>query len=161
MIICVSLNEFIRVTTGIIYELAPYHKPRFIDEIVDEIISRFKENCKSIGSDFFYHEVELKDLYKFIKNILMPIDKFRDLNLSPIEYEQGVTVDDPDRPKFQFVSAFDNIREDNNFVDLDACIQNIFIYYEHNAYRQWADDEIDIGKLSEFRQEYREVKKNE
>ena len=42
MTICVSLDEFIRVATGWIYELAPYHKPRFIDEIVDEIIKRFK-----------------------------------------------------------------------------------------------------------------------
>ena len=157
MIICVSLNAFIRIATGNIYELAPYHKPRFIDEIVDEIISRFKENCKSIGTDFFYHEVELKDLYKFIENILMPIDKFRDLNLSPLEYKQGVTVDDPNRPPFQFVSAFDSVPEDDKFIDLDACIQNIFIHYEHNAYRQWIGDEIDISKLSEFRREYKEA----
>ena len=156
MIICVSLSEFIRVVTGCIYELAPYHKPRFIDEIVDETIKRFKIDCKNIGADFFYYEVELKDLYGFIENTLMPIDKFRDLNLSPLEYKQGIDVDDPDRPKFQFVSAFDSIPEDDHFVDLDACIRNIFVYYEHKAYRQWAGGEIDIGKLSEFREEYRE-----
>ena len=154
MTICVSLDVFIRVATGWIYALAPYHKPRFIDEIVDEIIKRFKTDCKSIGTDFFYYEVELKDLYKFIENILMPIDKFRDSNLSPSEYKQGIDVDDPNRPKFQFVSAFDSIPDDDHFVDLDACIQNIFVYYEHNAYRQWADDEIDISRLLEFRREY-------
>ena len=154
MIICVSLDEFIRITIGNIYELAPYHKPRFIDEIVDEIIKRFKANCKSIGTDFFYHEVELKDLYKFIEGILMPIDKFRDLNLSPLEYKQGIDVDNPNRPKFQFVSAFDSIPDDNCFVDLDACIQNIFAEYEHGAYRQWAGYEIDTDRLSEFRREY-------
>ena len=161
MTICVSLHEFIRVATGCIYELAPYHKPRFIDEIVDEIIKRFKKDCKSIGTDFFYYEVELKDLYKFIENILKPIDKFRDLNLSPREYRQGIDVEDPNRPKFQFVSAFDSIPKDDCFVDLDACIQNIFTHYEHNAYRQWLGYEIDIGRLSEFRGEYREVKKND
>lgn len=154
MTICVSLNEFIRVATGCIYELAPYHKPRFIDEIVDEIIRRFKASCKSIGTDFFYYEVELKDLYEFIENILKPIDKFRDLNLSPREYRQGIDVEDPNRPKFQFVSAFDSIPGDDCFVDLDACIQNIFTHYEHNAYRQWAGDEIDIGSLSGFRKKY-------
>lgn len=154
MTICVSLDEFIRVTTGWIYALAPYHKPRFIDEIVDEIIKRFKANCKSIGTDFFYHEVELKDLYKFIENILMPIDKFRDLNLSPLEYKQGIDVDDPNRPKFQFVSAFDSVPDDDNFVDLDACIQDIFAEYEHGAYRQWLGYEIDTDRLSEFRREY-------
>ena len=155
MIICVSLNEFIRVTTGWIYALAPYHKPRFIDEIVDEIIKRFKTNCKSIGTDFFYYEVELKDLYGFIENILMPIDKFRDLNLSPREYKQGIDVDDPNRPEFQFVSAFDSIPDDDCFVDLDACIQDIFAEYEHGAYRQWLGYELDTDRLSEFRREYR------
>lgn len=161
MIICVSLNEFIRVTTGCIYELAPYHKPRFIDEIVDEIIRLFKTNSNRIGTDFFYYEVELKDLYEFIESILKSIDKFRDLNLSPIEYEQGIDIDDPDRQKFQFVCAFNSIPEDDSFVDLDACIQNIFTYYEHNAYRQWLGDEIDIVRLSEFRQEYSRDKKKE
>lgn len=161
MTICVSLDEFIRVATGWIYALAPYHKPRFIDEIVDEIIKRFKTNCKSIGTDFFYYEVELKDLYEFIKNILMPIDKFRDLNLSPLEYKQGIDVDDPNRPKFQFVSAFDSIPDDNKFLDLDACIQNIFAEYEHGAYRQWLGYEIDIGRLSEFRREYSKGAENE
>lgn len=154
MTICVSLDEFIRVATGWIYELAPYHKPRFIDEIVDEIIKRFKTSCKNIGTDFFYYEVELKDLHEFIENILMPIDKFRDLNLSPKEYKQGIDVDDPNRPKFQFVSAFDNVPDDDKFVDLDACIQDIFAHYEHNAYRQWEGYEIDTGSLSAFRREY-------
>ena len=157
MTICVSLEEFIRITTGWIYELAPYHKPRFIDEIVDEIIKRFKADCKSIGTDFFYHEVELKDLYKFIENILMPIDKFRDLNLTQKEYEQGVGVDDPNRPEFHFVSAFDSVPDDDKFVDLDACIQDIFAEYEHGAYRQWAGKEIGID-ISEFRREYKAVK---
>lgn len=154
MTICVSLNKFIRVATGWIYALAPYHKPRFIDEIVDEIIKRFKTNCKSIGTDLFYHEVELKDLYEFIENILMPIDKFRDLNLSPLEYKQGIDVDDPNRPKFQFVSVFDSVPDDDKFVDLDACIQGIFTEYEYGAYRQWAGYGIDSGRISEFRREY-------
>lgn len=154
MIVCVSLSEFIRVATGWMYGLAPYHKPRFIDEIVDEIIKRFKADCKSIGTDFFYYELELKDLYEFIENILMPIEKFRDLNLSPREYEQGIAFDDPNRPKFQFVSAFGSIPEEDSFVDLDACIQNIFADYEHKAYRQWAGDEMDIGSLSAFREKY-------
>ena len=39
MKICVSLSEFIQYSVGEIYHLAPYHKPRFIDEIVDEEIS--------------------------------------------------------------------------------------------------------------------------
>lgn len=156
MLICVSLNEFIGIAIGKIYELAPYHKPRFIDEITDEIIKRFKIDCSMIGHDFIYHEVELKDLYKFIKNILMPIDKFRELNLSPKEYRQGISVDDENRPKFQFVSAFFDVAEDDNFIDLDACIQNIFSVYEHQYFREWAYGDTDINRLHKFRQIYEE-----
>lgn len=156
MLICVSLNEFIRIAIGEIYELAPYYKPRFIDEITDEIIKRFKVDCSMIGHDFIYHKVELKDLYKFIENILMPIDKFRELNLSPKEYRQGISVDDENRPKFQFVSAFSNVAEEDNFIDLDACIQNIFSVYEHQCFREWAYGDTDIDRLQKFRQIYNE-----
>ena len=154
MKICVSLNEFMRISVGWIYCLAPDHKPRFIDEISDGIITNFKTNCKSIGNDFFYHEIELKDLCKFIENILMPIDKFRELNLSQNEYEKGVKVDDEDRPMFQFISAFSEIPEKDKFVDLDACINDIFHSYEHKHFYEWA---YDIDKLKQFRQEYRNL----
>ena len=97
-------------------------------------------------------------MYEFIENILMPIDKFRDLNLSPREYKQGIGVDDPNRPKFQFVSAFDSIPDDDNFVDLDACIRNIFAHYERNAYRQWVGDETNLDSLLAFRREYKRGK---
>lgn len=154
MKICVSLDEFMRISVGWIYCLAPDHKPRFIDEISDGIITNFKINCKSIGNDFFYHEIELKDLYKFIENILMPIDKFKELNLSQNEYEKGVKVDDEDRSKVHFISAFSTIPEKYDFVDLDACIQDIFSSYEHRHFYEWAYEEMNINKLNQFRQEY-------
>lgn len=102
MKIFISLSEFIRISIGWIYFLAPGHKPRFIDEITDGIITNFKINCKTIGNDFFYHIIELKDLYKFIENILMPIKKFRELNLSQNQYERGVNVDSDYLRKMNF-----------------------------------------------------------
>ena len=161
MKICVSLDEFMRISIGWIYCLAPWHKPRFINEISDGIITNFKIDCKTIGNDFFYHEIELKDLYKFIENILMPIDKFRELNLSQNEYERGIKVDDEDRPTVQFISAFSNVPEKNAFVDLEACIQDIFSSYEHRYFYEWAYGEMDIDKLTQFRQEYRNLGETE
>ena len=156
MKICVSLNDFIKYAVGEIYNLAPYHKPRFIEEITDEIIINFKKNCRQVGDDFFYHEIALKDLYKFISDILMPIDKFRELNLSQREYEQGISVDDENRGKFQFVDRYTSIPDYDNFIDLDACIQNIFCSFEHPAFRKWAYGETDLDKLMEFRKRYEE-----
>lgn len=157
MKICVSLNDFIKYAVGEIYYLAPYHKPRFIEEITDEILANFKKNCQQIGNDFYYHEVALKDLKQFISDILMPIDKFRDLNLSQREYEQGVSVDDENRGKFQFVDRYTSIPDYDNFIDLDACIQNIFCSFEHPAFRKWAYGETDLDKLTEFRKRYKEL----
>lgn len=157
MKICVSLSDFIDYTVGVIYYLAPNHKPRFIYETVDKIIERFKVNCLTVGKDFFYHEIELKDLYKFIKDILMPIETFRALNLSQNEYEKGISVDDKGRPEFCFISRYSWVSKDDDFVDLDACIQNIFTRFEQSAFREWLYGEIDIKKLCEFRRMYKEV----
>lgn len=122
---CVTLNEFLRVTTGWLYSLAPGHKPRFINEIVDEMIVRFKRGAQHIGNDFFYHEINQFDLRLFVEDILMPIKQFKDLNLSNKEYGLGIDVDDPNRQKFIFTSRYSSIPEDEDFIDLDACIMNI------------------------------------
>ena len=82
----------------------------------------------------------------------MPIPKFRDLNLSQIEYEMGLSVDDDDRDRFVFTSAFDTIPEDEDFIDLDACIQNIFSSFEHQAFI----GDLDINELNKFREKYEE-----
>lgn len=155
MKIFISLSDFIRISIGWIYYLAPEHKPRFIDEITDGIITNFKINCKTIGNDFFYHIIELKDLYKFIENILMPIDKFRELNLSQNEYERGVNVDNDYLRKMNSVWTYSWPPENNNFVDLDACIQDIFSSFEHKQFHRWKYGEMDIAKLDQFRKEYK------
>ena len=123
---CVSLNEFIRITTGWLYSLAPGYKPRHINEIVDEMIARFKQNAQHIGDDFFYHEVNWFELRVLVENVLRPIKQFRDLNLSKREYGLGIDVDDPNRQGIIFTSRYSStIPEDEDFIDLDACIINI------------------------------------
>lgn len=121
----ISLNEFIKITVGWIYYLAPYNKPRFVEEIVGEVKNRFKENSQQIGNDFFFYEVDQKDVQKFVEDMLMPIKKFRELNLSKKEYEAGIDVDSDSRTEFVFVTAFSESPEDDNFVDLEACTMNI------------------------------------
>lgn len=152
--ICVTLREFIDNVVGTIYCMAPYHKPRFIDEIVSSVIEKFKADCKSSGSDFFYHEIALKDLYQFIYDTLMPIDKFRDLNLSQREYDAGIKVDDESRAKVVFVDRYTTIADYDDFIDLDACIQNIFSKFELSTFEQHEHGGIDTNKLVQFRNDY-------
>ena len=157
MKISIYLGDFIESTLGTIYYLAPYHKPRHIDEIVDSIIENFKAEAEC-SLRLYYHDVELKDLYGFISDILMPIDRFRELNLSQREYDNGIGVDDENRQEFVFTSMYTDIPDYDNFIDLDACIQNIFCKFEHNAYRAWANGDINIKNLIQFRDLYKNAK---
>jgi hypothetical protein len=156
--VIVSLGDFVKYTLGEIYYLAPNHNPRCIDEIRKAIISRFMDGCEHIGKYFFYHEVALKDLYKFISDILMPIEKFRELNLSQREFENGIKVDDENRAKFVFTDMYTSIPEYDDFIDLDACMQNIFSRFELEEFRTRRNDEIEVAELLRFRNAYRQDK---
>jgi hypothetical protein len=158
--VIVSLGDFIKRTIGEIYYLAPNHNPRGINEIREAIISRFMDGCKQIGNDFFYHEIALKDLYKFISDILMPIEKFRELNLSQLEFDNGIKVDDEERDKFAFTDRYSSIPEYDIFIDLDACIQNIFSSFELEQFRIHLNGEIEIAELARFRNAYRQEKED-
>ncbi len=147
----ISLNEFIRCSIGEIYVLAPKYNPRHIDEILQGIIENFKKDCKHVGSDFFYHEVEIQNLTKFVKDILFPIQKFRDLNLSTNEYRQGISVDDENRSQFAFVSRYNTISEDDDFIDLDACIRNIVDSLYYSEFDSFLLDKLDNADSSELR----------
>lgn len=139
---------------GEIYALAPGNKPRSAEEIAEGIVTNFKKHCKQMG-DFYYHEMELRDVKAFINTILLPIEKFQELNLSNNEYQKGTSVEDESRPTIQFVSMYSYIPEDDDFVDLDACTQNIFCRIEQDAFNEWKG-ETDLDELQKFRRIYME-----
>ena len=159
-VVTVSLGDFVKYAIGEIYYLAPNHKPRAIDEIQDAIIGRFMDGCEHIGKDFFYHEIALKDLYKFISDILMPIEKFQELNLSQREFDVGIKVDDENRAEFVFTDMYTSIPEYDGFIDLDACIQNIFSRFELEQFITRQYGEIEVAELLKFRNAYRQEKEN-
>lgn len=154
--VIVSLGDFVKYTIGEIYYLAPNHNPRGINEIREAIISRFMDGCRHIGKDFFYHEIALKDLYKFISDILMPIEKFRELNLSQREFDNDIKVDDENRAKFVFTDRYTSIPEYDSFIDLDACVQNIFSRFELEQFITRQYGEIEVAELLKFRNAYRQ-----
>ena len=157
--VIVSLGDFVKYTIGEIYYLAPNHKPRAIDEIRDAIIDRFMDGSEQIGTGFIYHQVPLKGLYKFISDILMPIEKFQELNLSQREFDAGIKVDDENRAKFVFTDMYTSIPEYDSFIDLDACIQNIFSRFELEQFIIQQYGEIDIAELVRFRDAYKKSKR--
>ena len=84
-----------------LYRLAPKHRPRKVDSIIDSVIKyvddTFTAPLKS-DPEFRTHDFENRDsLYSYIDTMMKSIKEFRELNLTWREYISGIDVDSPDR----------------------------------------------------------------
>lgn len=79
------------------------------------------------GTNLFMTDDEF---HTWLKDTLMSIKRFRELNLTYRELMMGVDVDDPNRTEvYTFHSMYDEETENSwndDFIDLDACIGNIY-----------------------------------
>lgn len=75
-----SLTErkLINSITGTIYEMAPGHHVRYVGRIINGI----KQWCKLNIGEKYLIRVEADNVYKTIKDILMSIEAFTQLNIS-------------------------------------------------------------------------------
>jgi hypothetical protein len=69
--------------------------------------------------------IETDNLRAFVSETIEHIPEIRDWNLSQVERERGVKVDDESRAPFVFTSRYDKIKAEYDFIDLDALKQNI------------------------------------
>ena len=114
---------------GQLYSQAPNRMPRKANIIMEKVVKAFRESENCVNSNEMYTVfIEKENEYKWIENLLYSIPEFKELNLTQIEYENHVDVDDPSRGKFKFTSAYDVETSEswkNDFVDLDAFISNV------------------------------------
>ena len=117
-----------------LYRLAPKHRPRKVDSIIDSAIKYMDDTFTTpLKSDpeFRTHDFENKDsLYSYIDTMMKSIKEFRELNLTWREYVSGVDVDSPDRESVVvFISMYKVESADawfeEDFVDLDAFVQDV------------------------------------
>jgi hypothetical protein len=75
----------------------------------------------------FHHRYfkDWKELKDWLYGTLYKIPEFVDWNLSEEEIKAGIKVDDESREGYVFTSAYNTIPSQHDFIDLDACIQNI------------------------------------
>ena len=132
---CMSLRSAVQAVMGTLYAQSPYHIPRKADIICQKFQDAFKKDAK-LYQDFYFYEMKDKDVYGFFEKLLKDIPEFVELNLSKVEYEKGIKVDDPSRPPFGCVSRDSWIKEEHDFVDLDAAVRNVV-----RLYFQVEDDE--------------------
>jgi len=126
--ILVTETDLIYCVAGQIFEQAPNREPRNVEKIMLEVKNKFRKLANN-NNEWYCLYVEEDKLYIFIEDLLMSIIEFKDLNLSYIEFINGVTVDDENRAKYSFHSSYDvyNINSwENDYIDLDAFIGNVY-----------------------------------
>ena len=129
----ITKRDVIHTVSGVLYDLAPSHKPRRIDEIIEQCCKFCDER---IGDEFVIH-LDEKEVWDFVKDMIYDFKPFRQLNLSQAELDNGITdCDDPNR-KGGFAACFvghddngdvvsiETTKNYNDFIDLDAAVQNI------------------------------------
>ena len=78
---------------------------------------------------FYYYDCTQRNLtellYKFVYKTSGLKDLFGNLNVSYNEMRKGVHYTDPDREKISFTSRYNSPDWRNDFIDLDALINNV------------------------------------
>lgn len=128
--ISISERDFMYCLAGQLYEQAPNRMPRKANDILMKALEAFRsdESCSTNISHRTIH-VESDKLYQWINDLLYNIPEFKELNLSLVEYEKNIDVDDPSRTGYRVTSIYDVEKEDDwktDFIDLDAFIQNVY-----------------------------------
>lgn len=129
----VTNRQLIQAVTGTIYSMHPYHKPENFDKIMDALLEFINSKAEVYnGKKLTFVILEYESINEFkkkLKEFLFGIKEFRQLNISKKLKDAGVEDIDDDRNKgFRFSDRYSVETEDErytDFIDLDACIQNI------------------------------------
>ena len=78
--------------------------------------------------------IDTADLRAYVSETIDQIPEIRDWNLSQVEIERGVKVDDETRPVgFAFASRYDQPKPEYDFIDIDALKQNVTLSLKRDA----------------------------
>ena len=125
----VSINErtLMYVIGGQLFSQAPNRQPRKVEIIMQKVRDAFRKDATN-SNEFYTMSIQEDKLYSYISNLLYAIPEFEELNLTQLQYENGVKVSDESRPKYGFTSAYDKETSESwkrDFIDLDAFIRNV------------------------------------
>src|SRR6266567_1806850 len=77
--------------------------------------------------------IETTNMRAFVSETIEQVPEIRDWNLSQVELERGVKVDDENRPSFAFTRRYDQPKPEYDFIDIDALKQNVTRSLEREA----------------------------
>lgn len=127
-LITITERTMMQAIGGQLFAQAPKYQPRKVDIIMKIFQDLFREDANKIEANWYELVIDEKELNEYLHTRLMSIQEFRELNLSQIEYENNIDVDDENRSEYKFTSAYDVETEDSwrdDFVDLDAFVRNV------------------------------------
>lgn len=125
--ISISERYLMFVIGGQLFDQAPNHQPRKAEIIMQKVRDAFREEAYN-DNEFYTLQVEENGLYDYLKDLLMGIPEFVELNLTQVEFDGGISVDDGSRGKYSFTSRYDKHTSESwkhDFIDLDAFIGNV------------------------------------
>lgn len=111
----------------------------FIPEILDKFYEQMLTDVRIVSSGscipfkngqiFYYFNFTKTQLTGYLSTMIYKNTRikklFERLNLSYNEMKAGISVDDPNREKVTFSSRYDSPKWEDDFIDLDALINNV------------------------------------
>lgn len=122
-----SERDLMFAIAGQLFDQAPNREPRNVDIIMRKVRNQFRTEAHN-DNEWYVLELAEGALHNYVRDILMAIPEFVDLNLSLEEVEAGIGVVDNSRAKFSCHSRYDiNTPESwkSDFIDLDAFTRNV------------------------------------
>lgn len=133
--IIVTPRDIVSAFAYCIIRQSPYVKIDNLPEILEDIRLYitglgFEDESKYIDkySPNIYIGKTCEELWGVLNNIKNNIKSFRKLNITKVELDNGIEEADDEKRKIKHVFVGRGIvnPRDKDFIDLDACIQNVF-----------------------------------
>lgn len=131
--IFISERSLMFCIAGQLYDQAPARLPRKADIIMQKVREKIRIDFFN-DNEYYSLRIGRDELYKYVEKLLKDIPEFNELNLTLIEFEKGIAVDDESRPKYAFTTRYDVHNDEswkNDFIDLDAFIGNVVGMLHH------------------------------
>ena len=125
--ISISERDLMYAVGGQLFAQAPNRSPRKAELIMEKLRDSFRDIAYN-DNEYYSLVVSVSGVNNLVEKLLMSIPEFEELNLTHIEYQRGIEVNDPNRPKFCFTSMYNKETPEswkNDFIDLDAFIRNV------------------------------------
>ena len=101
--VCISERTLMKAIGGQLFDQAPNRQPRKVDVIMTKVRDTFRKDAVN-DKEYYTLNIPVEDrgVLKYVDKLLKDIPEFEELNLSQLEFEKGIKVDDESRPKFAF-----------------------------------------------------------